>query len=335
MAGIPAESGEQTMSDLAIRPFNRGLQNLGDGLYAWLQPDGGWGWSNAGLIVDGEESLLVDTLFDLRLTADMLRAMKDAEPLAANAIGTLVNTHANGDHCNGNELVVGAEIISSEAAAQEMRHETPALMAQYLKAAPDLGEMGEFFLHCFGKFEFDGIAQRYPDTTYAQQLQRKVGDKAVELIEVGPAHTGGDTLVYVEQDKTVFTGDILFIEGHPIMWNGPVANWIAACNRMLAMDLDTVVPGHGPITDKRGVTAVRDYLQYISDEARKRYDAGMGLYEAAMDISLADYSSWGDAERIVVNVSSLYREFSGDDSPAEVAELFSLMGKIYYDKRRK
>jgi cyclase len=323
------------MSKLATRPYHHGLQGLGNGIYAWLQPDGGWGWSNAGLIVDGEESLLVDTLFDLKLTAGMLAAMKTAEPRAANTIGTLVNTHANGDHCNGNELVVGAEIISSEASAEEMRRESPAIMAEYLKAAPLLGEMGDYVVHCFGDFEFEGITQRFPDTTYRHQLRRQVGDKQVELIEVGPAHTAGDTLVFVPQDKTVFTGDILFIDGHPLMWEGPISNWIAACNRMLAMDIDTVVPGHGPITDKTGVKAVRDYLQYIHHEARQRYDAGMGFQEAARDISLADYDSWGDAERIVANVSTLYRNFAGDDSKTDVAEVFALMADIYKDRRGK
>ena len=131
---------------------------------------------------------------DLQLTAGMLAAMKSAEPRAASTIGTLVNTHANGDHCNGNELVVGAEIISSEATAEEMRQETPAVMVEYLKAAPDLGEMGEFFLHCFGEFEFEGITQCFPTTTYNQSLERRVGDKRVQLLEVGPAHTAGDTL---------------------------------------------------------------------------------------------------------------------------------------------
>lgn len=320
---------------LGTRPFTQGLHDLGAGNWAWIQPDGGWGWSNAGLIVDGEESLLVDTLFDLKLTAGMLAAMKTAEPRAANTIGTLVNTHANGDHCNGNELVVGAEIISSEASAEEMRRESPAIMAEYLKAAPLLGEMGDYVVHCFGDFEFEGITQRFPDTTYRHQLQRQVGDKQVELIEVGPAHTAGDTLVFVPQDKTVFTGDILFIDGHPLMWEGPISNWIAACNRMLAMDIDTVVPGHGPITDKTGVKAVRDYLQYIHHEARQRYDAGMGFQEAARDISLADYDSWGDAERIVANVSTLYRNFAGDDSKTDVAEVFALMADIYKDRRGK
>ena len=82
---------------------------------AYLQPDGSWGWSNAGLVVDGDASLLVDTLFDLRLTGEMLDAMRRATPAAA-AIDVVVNTHANGDHCWGNQLVRDAEIVGSRAA---------------------------------------------------------------------------------------------------------------------------------------------------------------------------------------------------------------------------
>jgi glyoxylase-like metal-dependent hydrolase (beta-lactamase superfamily II) len=328
---------EHDHNNLGTRPYTRGLHDLGNGIYAWLQPDGGWGWSNAGLVVDGEESLLVDTLFDLNLTEDMLHSMRKAEPSAARQIGTLVNTHSNGDHCNGNSLVPEAEIISSEATAREMPHESPAMMNELLSGIAAMGDdmdaTGQFLLHCFGKFDFSGIEQRLPDTTYLGSLQRKVGDKHIELYEVGPAHTAGDTLVHVVEDRTVFTGDILFIEGHPLMWAGPVGNWIAACNRMLELDIDTVVPGHGPITDKRGVRAVRDYLEYISSEARQRFDAGMGYMEAAMDISLTDYSSWGDAERIVANVASLYREFSGSDEPADMGELFGLMAELYRQRR--
>ena len=70
--------------------YTRGLHDLGTGCFAWLQPDGSWGWSNAGLVVDGEATLLVDTLFDLRLTAEMLEAMRKAVPSAARN-DTLVN----------------------------------------------------------------------------------------------------------------------------------------------------------------------------------------------------------------------------------------------------
>ena len=96
--------------------FTKGLHDIGNGSYAYLQPDGGWGWSNAGLITDGDEALLVDTLFDLKLTREMLDAMRDATP-QANDIGTLINTHSNGDHTFGNQLVEGAEIIASAACA--------------------------------------------------------------------------------------------------------------------------------------------------------------------------------------------------------------------------
>lgn len=312
--------------------FSKGLHDLGNGVFAYLQPDGSWGWSNAGLIADGDETLLVDTLFDTTLTADMLAAMRDAVP-AARRIGTLVNTHANGDHCWGNELVEGAEIIASKASAEEMEEVPAEMLNQLMQAAPGMaeqgmGELGDYLQRIFGSFDFAGIRTTLPTRTFERDLALTVGDKRVSLIEVGPAHTRGDVLVHVAEDRTVFTGDILFIKGHPIMWAGPVANWIAACERILAMDVETIVPGHGPITDKQGVRAVRDYLAYIAAEARKRYDAGMGVLEAAQDIALDDYDSWGDGERIVVNVNTLYREFSGGDEPVDIVGLFAMMARL-------
>ena len=98
-------------------------------------------------------------------------------------------------------------------------------------------------------------------------MKKKVGDKVVNLIEVGPAHTNGDVLVYVPSDKVIFTGDILFIEGHPILWAGPVMNWINACEKIISMDVDFIVPGHGPVTNNNGVRAVKDYLTYIDTES--------------------------------------------------------------------
>ena len=129
-------------------------------------------------------------------------------------------------------------------------------------------------------------------------------------------------------DKVVFTGDILFIEGHPILWAGPVKNWINACDRIIAMQVDFVVPGHGPVTDNRGVRAVRDYLVYIDTESRKRFESGMSAIEAAKDIDLNLFSSWGDAERIAVNVNSLYREYKGEEQREEITLLFEQMAEL-------
>lgn len=319
---------------LGTKPFEHGLHDLGNGGYAWLQPDGGWGWSNAGLIVDGDESLIVDTLFDKPLTRDMLKAMSAAEPSAMQTVDMLVNTHSNGDHCNGNELVEGAEIIASKACLEELQRENPARMLTLMERAPQMGEVGEFFTYCFDAFDFRDINHTLPTRTFEGSLDIKVGDKAVHLEQVGPAHTAGDILAFVPSDKLIFTGDILFIEGHPILWAGPVQNWIDACDYMLNLDVETVVPGHGPITDKRGIQAVRDYLVYVTDEARQRFDAGMPLLDAALDISLADFDSWGDAERIVVNVATLYKEFAGDLEPNNTTELFALMAQVHKNQRR-
>ena len=314
--------------NLGIKPFNKGLSDLGNNIYCYLQPDGGWGWSNAGLIADGDESLIVDTLFDEDLTLEMLDSMKSAEPKGMKNIRALINSHSNGDHCNGNNCVDTEEVISSEATLEEMSHESPEMMAALLIQAPEMGTLGKYFLECFGSFNFEGVTKRLPNTTFTGETQRQVGDKIVELIEVGPAHTNGDVLVHVPSDKVVFTGDILFIEGHPILWAGPVKNWINACDRIISMEVDFVVPGHGPVTDNRGVKAVRDYLVYIDTESRKRFESGMSALEAAKEIDLDLFSTWGDKERIAVNVNSLYREYKGEEKREEITLLFQQMAEL-------
>lgn len=307
--------------------YTRGLHDLGNSVYTYLQPDGTWGWSNAGLIVDGEASLLVDTLFDLRLTQDMLDTMRRAVPAAAH-IGMVVNTHANGDHCYGNQLVADAEIIASVRTATEMLEVPPQQLATMVQQAPQFGILGEFVSRIFGPFKFDDITLTPPKKTFEGSLNLKVGDKDVHLLEVGPAHTQGDTLVYIPSDRVVFTGDILFIGGHPIAWAGPISNWIRACDRVLALDVETIVPGHGPVTDKQGVIEFKSYLDYITAEARKRYEAGMPPLEAAKDIPLTRYASWTDSERIAVNVNTLYREFSGAQEHPNVMSLFAQMAEL-------
>jgi cyclase len=307
-----------------IRP---GLHPLARGAYAWLAPHGSWGWSNAGLIADGDQSLLIDTLYDLELTEHMLCKMRQAEP-AANTINTVINTHANGDHCHGNELVAEAEIIASTASALEMNELPPEAMAAIMASSAELGPLGAYLRHCFGQFRFDGIRFTPPTRTFEGTLDLMVGDKQVHLIEVGPAHTRGDVLVHCPADRVVFTGDILFINSTPVMWHGPVANWINACLLIEDMAADLIVPGHGPITDKHGVVKVRHYLQFVRDQARARYDAGMHAFEAAKDIELSEYSCWSDPERIAVNVDSLYREFSGQEARTEVLELMRRMAAL-------
>jgi cyclase len=308
-------------------PYTRGLHDLGNSVYAYLQPDGTWGWSNAGLVTDGDVSLLIDTLFDLRLTQDMLDTMHKAVPATAN-IDMVVNTHANGDHCYGNQLVANSKIIASKQTAEEMLEAPPQRMALLLQQAPALGQLGEYVSRIFGPFKFDDITLTPPNTTFEGELTLKVGDKEVRLIEVGPAHTRGDTLVHIPSDRVIFTADILFIGGHPIAWAGPLSNWIRACERILELDVETIVPGHGPITDKKGVRTFKEYLEYVFQEARRRYEDGMPSFEAAKDISLDKYASWTDGERIAVTVAAVYRELSGVQEHPDVIGSFAQMAEL-------
>jgi glyoxylase-like metal-dependent hydrolase (beta-lactamase superfamily II) len=310
---------------------NGAVHEAGDGCWAYVQRDGSWGWSNAGLVVGDGGSLLVDTLFDLPCTAAMLDAFADRTGPAP--IGVVVNTHANGDHCYGNELVADAEIIASAATAEEMADVSPAMMAG-LNAAP--GEIGELFRSFFGEFQFDGITLTPPTRTFEGRLTVDVAGREVELIEVGPAHTKGDTIVHVPDARTVFTGDILFINGTPIVWAGPLSNWVAACDLMLGMDVDVVVPGHGPLTDKAGVATVRDYLAFVDAEATARHDAGIDAFEAAKDISALigagklgpDLATWGEAGRIAVNVETVYRTIDPTHTSPDVVEQFRRMAAL-------
>ena len=315
--------------------YEKGLHETGNGIYAYLQPDGGWGWSNSGLIVDDGSSLLVDTLFDAVLTREMLDVMADASGVTAEAIDTVVNTHANGDHTHGNGLCTKAEVIASEASAREMESFTPAMMQSFMDSAETLGEAGDYLKDVFGPFDFASVAEKLPTKTFSDELRLNVGAKSIHLLEVGPAHTRGDVLVHVPEDRTIFTGDILFIEGTPLMWAGPVANWIRACDRIIGLDPEVIVPGHGPITDVAGVAQVKAYLQYIEGEARARFDAGLSVREAALDIALGDFDRWIDAERIAINVDTLYREFSGIKGSTDTLEMFGLMAEVRRLRRQR
>jgi glyoxylase-like metal-dependent hydrolase (beta-lactamase superfamily II) len=288
--------------------YQKGMHEVADGVWAYLQPDGGWGWSNAGLITDGDRSLLVDTLFDLKLTAEMLATMRRTTS-AAKTIETLVNTHANGDHWWGNSLVEGAEIIASASTAAEMLELSPAHFAQLMKTTPDMGQTGAFLARIFGAFDFEGIDVALPSRTFTGGLDLAVGDRRVNLVEVGPAHTAGDVIVHLPDVGVVFTGDILFHGGHPIVWAGPVSNWIAACDRILALHPVVVVPGHGPVAGTAAVADLKGYFEYLTVETRLRFDSGLSAADAARDIDLGPYSGWSEDERLVVNVGSLYREF--------------------------
>ena len=267
--------------------------------------------------------MLVDTLFDLRLTHQML---DDMAPLVkASPIATVVNTHANGDHCYGNQALSDVEIVATTAAAAEMEEVPPELLAAL---CADPGDIGELFRRFFGEFDFTGLELTPPTRTFEGRLELDIGGQSVELVEVGPAHTRGDALVVVPDARTVFTGDILFVGGTPIVWAGPLSRWIAACDLILDLDVDVVVPGHGPVTDRSGVVAVRDYLAFVESEATARFHAGFDAFDAARDIALGEFGDLGEFGRISVNVEAVFRSLDPHHRSPDVVEQFRRMAAI-------
>lgn len=298
-------------------PYTKGLHRLNDACYAWLVPDGTWGWSNAGLVVGAGQSLLVDTLFDLDMTRDMLDGMKQVTDGAR--VRTLVNTHANGDHWFGNELVQDVEIITSTPTAEEMATNGPDLILRLLEQE---GAVGAFSRHIFEPFTFTGITPTMASRTFEKSLTLDVGGVEVQLHNLGPAHTGGDSVVVVPEHRTLYAGDLLFIGGTPISWAGRISHWVEACQFMLDLDVETIVPGHGPVTDKHGVQDVMDYLTYVEKEATKRHDAGMTPEDAMRDIALGRFDALDEKGRLAQNVLAVYYELDPGLARVETLEVF-------------
>jgi hypothetical protein len=106
----------------------------------------------------------------------------------------------------------------------------------------------------------------------------------------------------------------LFVGGHPVLWAGSIENWIRACDYILSLDVDVIVPGHGPIAEKPAVRELKSYFEYVAAEARAHFDNGVPYEEAARKINLDRFAGWLDPERIVINVASLYDSFQPESS---------------------
>jgi len=305
--------------------YIKGLHEVADGVWAWLAPDGSWGYSNAGLVRGEGESFLVDTLFDYSLTDEMLAAMA---PVTAGApIVAALNTHANGDHTFGNaRLASSVKIHATTHTGHEMHDIPPQLIKQLVE--DDLGPvLSPYMKHCFGAFDFEGVELRDPDVTFDDELTVDVGSRTVRLIELAPAHTDGDSVAFLPDSGVLFGGDLLFIGGTPISWSGAVDNWIAACDRMISWDPQVVVPGHGPITGAEGIADVRDYLSHILSHASASLAAGKPWLEAANRIELGPFATLDDSERIVVSTYQMYRRLEPSTPETDVVTLFRHMAE--------
>jgi cyclase len=307
--------------------FEGGLREVAPRTWAWLQPNGGLGESNAGLVVGDGASLLVDTLWDERLTRRMLGAM--APVLADAPLRQAFITHPDGDHWWGNAVLPpDVEIVALSACDRSMRGEAPprvlngmASTARALSRAPGrVGAVARRGHAQVAPFQWRGVQLRYADRTVEDGATLDVGGRSVRVIDVGPTHTAADAIVHVPDEGVVLAADILFIGVMPIMWHGPVETWLAALDALLELDAGVYVPGHGPPCGRAEVEELAAYWRWLRDGVAEQRAAGRSASEAAKLLVRSDehrrWAAWDGPERIVVSVATMYRNLDG--GPAEV-----------------
>lgn len=300
------------------------LREIATDVYACLQEDRGLGWSNSGLVNRGG-GLVIDTFWDLPHTRDLIA---NYSRVWKNPARRVVNTHHNGDHCWGNQLFEGAEIIGHRFCLEGMKKESPELL-QMIKgmAGSDDAPMARL-AKALDAWDFTGITPTPPTTLIDDRLSLDLDGIEAHLIYAGPAHTGGDVIVHLPEQRVVFTGDILFRLCTPIGWEGTFENWAKALDLVVALGPDIIVPGHGPICGVEGPKEMKAYLEYVRSEARRFFDEGLSALDASRRIDLGPYAGWTEPARIIFNVERAYREFRDEPFDAEI-DAQSLMRNMF------
>lgn len=311
------------MSVRQAPPWGTGLVEVGPNIYSYLQFDGSWGISNTGFLA-GDDAVLV---IDATLVPDMARNfIAEMRRVTDKPWRHLINTHSHPDHTGGNRLFEGAEIIAHELCREEMARAPAARSGSGPPRALGPIPMTEGIERMFATIAADnGRHIPLPSTTFGTQAGRAVGLADVtetmtlrygkteaRLLYYGPAHTFGDTMIYFPDHKLLFAGDVGFFYSTPLAGGGKVGSWLRVIDKVNELDVETIVPGHGPPGGKRELDDVREYLEFVRARAREAYDAGLTAPQAVEKLDLGPYAKWLDAERIHANVAVLYREFVGE-----------------------
>ncbi|MEV6103560.1 MBL fold metallo-hydrolase [Streptomyces sp. NPDC051940] len=280
---------------------------LVSGVHAYVQPDGGWCLSNAGFVSDGHSTLLVDTAAT-ESRARQLRAavLASGSPLPT----TVVNTHHHGDHTYGNGLFASAAAIVGHT---ECRAQAVASGRHLDLLWPDV--------------EYGDIVLTPPTVTYDDQLTGHVGGSEVRLIHPGPAHTTGDTLVWLPQQRIVFTGDLVFHQGTPFIPMGSLTGSLRALDLLRSLGAHTVVPGHGPVTDPSVYDTVERYLRFVAALAEEAHASGLTPLQAARGAELGEFAELRESVRLVANLHRAYAEIEGRPAGTPL-DLFTVFGDM-------
>ena len=287
---------------MSVPDWRTEFVEVGDRAFAYVQAGGGFCVSNAGLLLTEDGPIAIDALFSPAMT----RAFQAAAS-SHGAVRLLIDTHHHIDHTLGNALF-HAPVLAHRRTREEMQRaglhkERLLTIAPYF--ADDLAEVGPESI-------------KLPSIVFDGDLTLYDGAREIRLLHVGKAHTAGDTLIYLPADRLLYAGDIAFHYVTPLAAEGHISNWIDVLDRIAGMDVETIVPGHGPVGTKRDLAELRDYFAEVREQARAAYAAGTDTARATKEIyaRLGRFQQWGEAERLYVNVARLYTEFEGQpDAP--------------------
>ena len=276
------------------------LQQLAPGVYAYVQPAGGWMVNNCRVITDGSgDAVLVDTTSTEKRNRAFLAevaGVADRDPRIA------VNTHHHPDHTYGNGFLPATTTIVGHHLCRE------GVLRAQLKATGELpADYGE-------------LVVRPPDVTFDSDMTLHLDEFPLELLVMGPAHSTNDVGVWLPEQKVMFAGDLAFSGGHPIFMEGSMAGFLAATRRMRELAPEALLPGHGPACRDDEVGRVLDdlegYVGWIAELARESYAAGLTPLEAAQKAAGGPYADWPEGERVVCNLHRAYVEQNPDyESP--------------------
>ena len=282
---------------MPIPSWKSGLQEVAPNVFAYIHSGVGWDICNSGFIVGDDGVLVIDAM----MVASQVRLyMEEIRKVTDKPIRYVVNTHHHVDHSFGNQFYLPAEIVSHRVCREAL-----------ITRGADVGMLSERYPH----YRDDWAEARLTPAsiTYEDKMIVHLGGKVIELLHPGPAHTYGDTLVYLPEDKVLFTGDVAFHYLTPLARDGHISNWIKVANGILNhLDATTLIPGHGPVSGKEVVSATLKYLRLVKRTSRSHFQRGASVEDTSRAVLLGEYADWVEPERVMVNVQRLYQEFRGE-----------------------
>jgi cyclase len=272
------------------------VEQVSDGVYAYVQLEGQWGLNNPAFIVGRSAVTLIDTCYTERRTRALLDAVKSVTDLP---ISTLFNTHEHGDHTWGNFMLPPTTtIIGHERVGEGM------LAAGFgVKAI-------------FPGVEWGDIVLRPPTVTFRDRLTLWVDELEIQAWHVGPAHSATDVVLWLPARRLLLAADLVFNGGTPFVLFGSVSGSLAALAQLEGLGAEVVVPGHGPVGGPETLGRQADYLGFVQRIAAEAVAAQLSPLEAALQADLGEFSKLHDPERLVGNLFRAMAEHRGAEPGA-------------------